>query len=83
MPLAGGVGLRLVGAADRRALARGGAGGILRVVLDGADLGVAPRAAAGEALLDVDAAPSTSTRRSDDSSRRACLHARLSGACPA
>ena len=34
------------GAADRRALARGGAGGILRVVLDGADLGAAPRAAA-------------------------------------
>ena len=31
VPLAGGVGLRLVGAADRRARARGGAGGILRV----------------------------------------------------
>ena len=62
VPLAGGVGLRLV-AADRRALARGAGGGILRVVLDGADLGVAPRAASGEALLDVDAAPSTSTRR--------------------
>ena len=43
VPLAGGVGLRLVDRADRRARARGGAGGILRVVLDGADLALNPR----------------------------------------